>query len=197
MPSSFKWPSQPHHKHLQSYHSSLSLPSLSSFILSGFPWFALCWCHPLPLSTSAVFLSAGCWWPSCCVYSTADGSVLLCGGPGSRKQTSRPASKQTSVVCPYPQLPLPNCWQWKKFPPGKSRTSELYHPWICSCTLSACFVFFFSAKENRRIGKAGDLLRENQHWIFAVCCSCCLSLTTKQDSKLWVLGPVKALRAGR
>lgn len=120
---------------------------------------------PIVLSTSAAFLSAGCWWPSWCVSSTVDGPSLSGGGPGSRKQTSRPTSKQTSVVCPHPQLPLPICWQWKKFPPRKSRASELYPPWMCSCTLSACFFFLFSAKENRRIRKAGDFLRENQGWV--------------------------------
>lgn len=113
---------------------SVSLPNL---ILSGFPWFGLSWCHPLLSQTSAAVLSVGCWWLSCCVSSTADSPSPSGRGPGSGKQTNRPTSKQASAVCPHLWLPLPICWQWKELPPGKTRASEFYSPWLGSCNLWA------------------------------------------------------------
>lgn len=80
-------------------------------------------------------LSAGCCRPSCCAPATTDSPSPSGGGPGSRKQTNRPTSKQPSTVCPHPQFPLPICWQWKELPSRKAWVSELYPPWLSSCTL--------------------------------------------------------------
>lgn len=161
MLSPFEWALLSHHRHLLPHQSSLSHCFTADLIPSGYPCFALSWCLPLLMSTSAAVLSAGCCQPSCCASSTADSPSPSGRGPGSRKKTNRLSSKKPAAICPHLQFPLPICWQWKKLPPRKARAFELCpHDWETALSELLLCLSSFPLKEHWRNKKAAELLAE-------------------------------------